>query len=150
MLTASAIAIAGLAGCTGNSTNEASAEKSPVITTVEEFYTTLYEENDIEGANAMYHPDTESRDMKPSDFEPFGGIDGIRADLTTTEIISQTDSTAEVHATVKYSTRVGTATNEDWFTLRTNDGEWLIDYYLSDDARQGMNQTEIDEVIDQS
>lgn len=151
MLTASAIALAGLAGCTGgDSTNEAGSEKSPVVTTVEEFYTTLYDENDIEAANEMYHPDTESREISSSDFESYGGIDSIAASINSTEVVSQTDSTAEVHVTVRYNTPVGSATNVDWFTLATNDGEWLIDYYLSDEARSRMSQDEIDEVMDQS
>lgn len=149
MLTASAIAIAGLAGCTGgDSTNEAGS--SPIVTTVEEFYTTLYDDNDIEGANGMYHPDTESREMTSSDFAAFGGIESIEASLKSTEVVSQTESTAEVHATVLYSTPVGSATNVDWFTMRPNDGEWLIDYYLSDEARTDMSQEEIDRIMDQS
>ncbi|TQQ83306.1 hypothetical protein EGH24_00435 [Halonotius terrestris] len=151
ILTASAMAMAGLAGCTGgDSTNEADTEGSPVVTTVEEFYTTLYENNDIEGANAMYHPDTESREMRPSDFEPFGGIESIKATIVSTEVVSQTDSTAEVHVEVTYNTPLGSATNEDWLTMRTNDGEWFVDYYLSDEARSDMSQAEIEEVMNQS
>lgn len=151
ILTASAMAMAGLAGCTGgDSTNEASSESSPVVTTVEEFYTTLYDDNDIEAANSMYHPDTESRDIRPSDFERYGGIESISASVYSTEVVSQTDSTARVHVTVGYSTPVGSATNEDWFTMRKNDGEWRVDYYLSDEARSGMSQEAIDEIMNQS
>jgi len=151
MLTASAVAIAGLAGCTGgDSTTEAGSESSPVVATVEEFYTVLYEENDIEGANAMYHPDTESREISPSDFASFGGIDSIEAEIVSTEIIRNGEETARVHVDVGYTTPVGGTTNTDWFTLRTNDGEWLIDYYLSDEARSDMSQERIEAVMDQS
>jgi hypothetical protein len=151
MLTASAITLAGLAGCTGSdNTNAAGSESSPVVAAVEEFYTVLYEENDIEGANAMYHPDSNSREISPADFESFGGIDSIEADIVSTEIIREGEETARVHVDVGYVTPIGGTTNTDWFTLRTHDGEWLIDYYLSDEARSDLSEERIEELMDQS
>jgi len=105
--------------------------------TVETFYQVLYGNDDIEGANALYHPESDAPELAPEDFEPFGGIENIQADLQSMEVVSRGEGTAEVHATVEYTVPAGSATNTDYFTVRVNEGEWLIDEFLPESARDG-------------
>ena len=102
---------------------------------VETFYATLYDNDDIEGANALYHPESPAPEIVAEDFEPFGGIENIQADLQSMEVVSRGEGTAEVHATVEYTVPAGSATNTDYFTVRVNEGEWLIDEFLPESAR---------------
>ena len=144
ILTATAVGIGGLAGCTGgNNSGDSNGEDSPRVTTVETFYTTLFGDDDIDGANAMLHPDSEAPELKPADFEPFGGIEGISASVTSTEITEDGESTAEIHADVQYSTAIGTATDTDWFVLSQADGEWLVALWLPASERESLSDEEI-------
>jgi hypothetical protein len=56
----------------------------------------------------------------------------------------------EVHADVSVTTPGGTFDGVDYFLMLPEDGEWLIDYYLSDEARGDMSQDRIDEIMNQS
>jgi len=120
LLTASAIAVAGLAGCSGGSDSESTEDGdsgsgggddlgSP-SSTVQTFYGTLYGEDDIEATNELYHPESEAPELKPADFEDFGGVESIDSDIENTEVVSQEDGRARVHVDVAYSTPVGSAT----------------------------------------
>jgi len=150
LLTATAIGIAGLAGCSGGSgengteTSTATPTPGPLGTptnTVQTFYDTLYGDDDIEGTNELYHPDYEGPELTPEDFEPYGGVSAISADLQSTETISETDTTAEIHATVDYSTPAGSATNVDWFELAKDGDEWLVTLFYPESARNAATET---------
>lgn len=104
--------------------------------TVETFYETLYNENDIEGANGMYHPDSESGPLEASSFEPYGGLENIETTVQSTEIVSEGDGEAEVHAEVEYSTPNGTNTATDYVFLRLHNGSWKIDSWLPEAVRE--------------
>jgi len=164
-LTASAIAVAGLAGCAGGdggTDGESSdgdgggSDSTPTSTptssgpdpealkgTVESFYATLYGNDNMEATNGMYHPESPAPSLKESDFEPYGGLEAIGADVQSTEVIATEEVTARVHATVDYSTPVGSSTNTDYFTLRRHDGEWMINVFLPQSARSKMSEEEI-------
>jgi len=150
ILTVTAIGIGGLAGCTGgnNSGDSNGGEDSPLVTTIETFYTTLFGDDDIDGANAMAHPDSEAPELKPADFEPFGGLEGINASVTSTEIIEDGETTAEIHADVQYSTAIGTATDTDWFVLSKADGEWLVALWLPASERENLSDEEIEDAME--
>ncbi len=150
ILTATAIGIGGLAGCAGgsNSGDSNSGEESPTASTVKTFYDTLYGEDDIEAANALYHPDSEAPALKPADFEPFGGLESIGATVDSTEIVEQSDGTAEVHADVQYSTPAGSATNTDWFVLSKADGEWRVALWLPSSSRGNLSDEEITDAME--
>ncbi|TQQ83588.1 hypothetical protein EGH24_02000 [Halonotius terrestris] len=150
ILTATAIGIGGLAGCAGgsNSGDSNGGESSSAKTTVQTFYTTLYGDDDLEATNEMYHPDSEAPELKPADFEPFGGLESIGATVASTEIVEQSDGTAEVHADVQYSTPLGSATNTDWFVLSKADGEWRVALWLPSSARGNLSDEEISDAME--
>jgi hypothetical protein len=131
LLTATAIGIAGIAGCS-SSTDEAGTETStggPLATptnTVRTLYDRLYGDNDVPGANDLYHPDSEAPSIEAEDFEPYGGLRSMGAEVRETEVVSESASETEVHATVYYSTPAGGAVNIDWFTLAPHEDQWLI------------------------
>ena len=150
ILTATAIGIGGLAGCAGDSNSGDSnggdsngGEESPTASTVETFYDTLYGEDDIEAANALYHPDSEAPALKPADFEPFGGVESIDSTVASTEVVEDGETTVEVHAEVQYSTPVGSATETDWFVLSQADDEWRIALWLPASERRNLSDEEI-------
>lgn len=130
LLTATAIGIAGIAGCSGGS-GEGGTETptvGPLATpegTVRTLFDRLYGNDDVEAANELYHPDSEER-IRREDFREFGGLSSMGAEVRETEVVSQSESEAEVHATVFYTTPIGSAENVDWFTLVPHDGEWLV------------------------
>jgi hypothetical protein len=149
LLTATAIGIAGIAGCSSDSDGEAasptqtssSGPLSSPENTVQTFYDTLYGDDDIEGANELYHPDSQAPPLSESNFEPFGGVSAISATLQSTETISETETTTEIHATVDYSSPAGTATQVDWFELQTQDGEWRVMSFYPESARNAATGT---------
>lgn len=169
LLTASAVAVAGLAGC-GGSGGEASTESggtdgggtgsgsegggsmdlSTPTAAVTAFYDTLYGNDDIEGANELYHPDSQAPAIKAEDFEPFGGIGSIGAEVAGTEVVSQESGRARVHVDVDYNTPAGSATNTDWFVFRQQDGEWLVSLWLPKSARDEMEEGEPEDLIQQA
>jgi len=155
LLTATAIGIASIAGCSsdsggdGNETATSTPAETPTGSmgdggggdlsspeaTVRTFYDTLYGNDDIEGTNALYHPQSEAPELKSEDFSDFGGVDAITANIESTEVISQSESQAEVHATVAYNSPAGPATLTDWFTLAPSDGEWLVLAWIPETVR---------------
>lgn len=150
ILTATAIGIGGLAGCAGgsNSGDSNNSEDSPVKATVQTFYTTLFGDDDIGGANAMIHPDSEIPKLKPADFEQWGGVESIRSTVASTEVVEQSDGTAEVHADVQYSTPLGSATDTDWFVLSKADGEWRIALWLPASERENLSDEGIEDEME--
>jgi len=163
LLTATAIGVAGIAGCssdsggdgteaatgtpteasteppTENTTestgNDGSGDLATPEATVETFYETLYGNDDIEGANALYHPESEAPAIKEENFSDFGGVSAITADVESTEVVSESESQTEIHATVAYNSPAGPDTLTDWFTLAPSDGEWLILSWLPETVR---------------
>ena len=103
--------------------------------TVTAFYQTLYGEDDIEGANTMYHPESSGGDLSASDFEPYGGLENIEASVESTELVSEGDGTAEVHAEVAYTTPEGSSTNTDHVFLRLQGPAWKIDSWAPETSR---------------
>lgn len=159
LLTATAIGIAGIAGCSGGSGEEGTETPSATPTpgplgtptnTVETFYDTLYGDDDIDGTNELYHPEYDGPPLREEDFEPFGGVSAISADLQSTEIISESEATAEVHATVDYSTPAGSATHVDWFELARDGDEWLVTLFYPESARNAATETPTESSTDMS
>lgn len=150
ILTVTAIGIGGLAGCAGgsNSGDSNGSEDSPAVSTIKTFYTTLFGDDDIDGANAMIHPDSEIPELKPADFEPFGGLESIGATVASTEIVEQTDGTAEVHADIQYTTPLGSAADTDWFVLSKADGEWRVALWLPASERENLSDEEITDAME--
>ena len=152
LLTASAIAIAGVAGCSGGTGSEQATEQSagPLGTpenTVSTFYGTLYGEDDIEGANELYHPESQAPELTASDFEPFGGVEAIDASVEGTERRSESDGRVRIHADVDYSTPAGSAVNTDWFVVRRQNGEWLVSMWLPSSSRSDMSTEEAEGIM---
>lgn len=167
LLTATAIGIAGIAGCsssdgeTGTETGAGNATDTSMSTptetasmddggagdlaspeaTVQTFYDTLYGNDDIEAANELYHPDSEAPPLAPENFEDFGGVSAIGAELQSTEVVSEAEATTEIHATVDYSTPAGSATQVDWFTLAQQGDQWLVMVFYPESARNQASTT---------
>lgn len=147
-LKASAVALAGLAGCSGGTDGGGSGDgvstEEKLKSEVRELYTTLYEDHSIEDANALYHPENPSDPLVAENFEPYGGVEKIESDIAKIEIVDQSENTARVHAVVNYSTPVGSAVNTDWFVLRKHEGEWMINMWLPQSARTDLPQEAVE------
>ena len=102
---------------------------------VREFYTVLYGEDDIEGANELFHPESDAPAITADDFEPYGGLEAIDASVQSTEVIEDENERAEVHVEVEYSTPAGSTTNTDWFFLRLRGGAWFVDRWVPESVR---------------
>jgi uncharacterized lipoprotein len=138
LLTAAAIGIASIAGCSGGSGDEDEAstgtsmddgEDSDLSTpeaTVKTFYNTLYGNDDIEGTNELYHPESRAPELSEADFEQYGGVSAIGSEVESTETVSQSESEVEIHAEIAYSSPAGSVVETDWFTLAPSDGEWMV------------------------
>jgi hypothetical protein len=103
--------------------------------TVSAFYRTLFGDNDIEAANAMYHPESSGGDLSASDFEPYGSLEETEASIDSTELVSEGDGTAEVHVDVTYSTPDGSMTDTDHAFLRLQGPTWKIDRWEPETSR---------------
>lgn len=108
---------------------------------VEEFYATLYDEADVEAANAMYHSDSDAPPIEAADFEPFGGLSSMQAEITGSEIVEENVTTAEIHADVEYTTPAGNSTATDYVFLRLERGVWKVDRWLPEAARESAGTT---------
>lgn len=104
--------------------------------TVERFYDTLYNQNDIEAANAMYHPDSSSGPLEVSSFEPYGGLENIETAVQSTELVAEGDGEAEVHADIEYTTPNGTNTATDYVFLKLRQGNWTVDRWVPEAVRE--------------
>jgi hypothetical protein len=104
--------------------------------TVERFYDTLYNQNDIDAANAMYHPDSTSGPLEASSFEPYGGLENIETEIQSTELVAEGDGEAEIHADVEYATPNGTNTATDYVFLKLLRGSWKIDRWVPEAVRE--------------
>jgi len=129
---------------------ESSMGLSEPTATVQTFYDTLYGDDDIDAANELYLPQSEAPELKPEDFEEFGGVENIQSDIQSTEVVSQEDGRARVHAEVEYTVPGGTGTNEDWFVLRNADGEWLVSLWLPGSTREDMSDEEAEGAMQQA
>lgn len=130
LLTATALGAASIAGCSGSS-GESGGTPTPEPTasptaTVQTLYRRIYKDHDIEGANDLYHPDIENPPIDEEDFQQFGGLASMTAEVRETEVVSESETEAEVHATVFYTSPVGSAEHVDWLTLAPHEDEWLI------------------------
>lgn len=103
---------------------------------VQEFYNTLYSDNDIEGANELYHPESEAPEIVAEDFEPYGGLEAMSATVEDVSIVSMEDKEAELHATVNYSTPAGSSTDTDYLYLRLDRIQWWIDRWVPEAVRE--------------
>ncbi|MDS0257786.1 hypothetical protein NDI56_00025 [Haloarcula sp. S1CR25-12] len=161
LLTATAIGAAGIAGCSSDSggdgtetstgtpagtpsgsTNESGdGDLATPEATVRRFYDTLYGNDDIEGANELYHPESQAPPIREANFSDFGAVSAISAAIESTAVISQSDSEAEVHADVAYASPAGSAVQTDWFTLAPSDGEWLVLSWVPESVRNQGTRT---------
>lgn len=109
---------------------------------VEEFYTVLYGEDDIQGANELFHPESDAPEITAADFEQFGGLEAIEASVQSTEVVEDENERAEVHAEVEYSTPAGSTTNTDWFFLRLRGGVWFVDRWVPESVRDSETNSD--------
>jgi len=108
---------------------------------VREFYSVLYDENDVEAANELFHPESDAPEISAEDFEPYGGLGSIEASVESTEVVSDETEQAEVHAEVEYSTPAGSTTNTDWVFLRLRGGAWFVDRWVPESVRDSGTTT---------
>ncbi|MBX0305934.1 hypothetical protein [Haloarcula salinisoli] len=108
--------------------------------TVREFFDTLYNDNDIGAANAMYYSD-DGGPLEASSFDSYGGLENITTMVKSTEVVSEGDGQAEVHADVEYDTPNGTNTRTDYVYLKLHQGSWTIDSWLPEAIRESETET---------
>ena len=168
LLTATAIGVASIAGCSSDSGGDGGGASTDAPTetptssmdggggmdtpqaTVQTVYETLYGDDDIEAANELYLPQSEAPELTSEDFADFGGVEQIQSDVQSMEVVSQADGRARVHADVEYTTPAGSATDTDWFVVRNADGEWLVSLWLPKSARDGMSEDEAEGAMQQA
>jgi ketosteroid isomerase-like protein len=114
-LTVTAAVTAGLAGCTGFLNDDPDE-------VVEQFYQAL-DDGDREAANDLVHsgsPQGEISEDEMSDLEDL--------DITVegTEIVEESDDTAEVEAELTIESDGDTSTDTTTVELRTEDGDWKV------------------------
>lgn len=160
LLTASAVAAVALAGCSSsedesseNSDDESmeadEAEASPgeeAVAVVEEFYA-AYNDADLDKANALAHEEYPGEELKPEDFQDWGGIEKMSWTVQETEIVRESEDLVEVHADVIVQTPIGNGDDIDYFLLAPEDGEWRYVMFLPRPVREEMSQEEIDEAM---
>jgi len=160
-LTASILAAAGLAGCSGggdestatgaetptSSEMEQSATRSPESVT-RSFYNTLYGDDDIEGTNALYHPESPAPEIQASNFEPFGGLETIETTIESVTVVSNDDGRATVHATIDYTFPNRTTTNTDYMYLRQSGEEWRVNRWFPEGLRRRFAKNTVVEFYD--
>jgi len=147
LLTASALAIAGVAGCSGGSGSENEGELATPENAVQTFYGTLFGEDDIEGANELQHPESPAPELKEADFEPYGGVGALQANIQNMERVSESDGRVRIDASIGYSSPAGSTVNQDWFVLRELDGEWLVSMWLPSSERSKMSNEEVEQAM---
>lgn len=154
LLTASAVAIAGVAGCLGGTGSE-NGENEPTPGGLESptgavytFYDTLFGEDDIEATNDLYHPESPAPELVTADFEPFGGVENIQSDIQNVEVVSESEGRRRVHTDIDYSTPVGSSIDEDWFVFRQHEGEWKVSMWLPASARSDMDLEEQEQAME--
>jgi len=152
------MAAVGLAGCTsssddGSGDDEEAATATPTeaatatveesmvdtaspVATSEALYQVLYGRDDIEGANALYHPESPAPPIKAENFEPYGGLEALDAGVESTDVVRQNGPRATVYLNIEYSSPAGTSVVTDYVYLRQHDGQWLINVWLPQTARQ--------------
>jgi len=108
---------------------------------VEEFYSVLYDDNDIEAANELYHPESDAPEITAEDFEPYGGLESLEASVESTEVVSDENERAEVHAEIEYTSPAGSTTNTDWLFLRLRGGAWFVDRWVPESVRDSGTAT---------
>jgi len=139
-LALTALATVGVAGCSGGGDEtgtETPAPGSPSAVTLD-FYSTLYGENNMAAANEMYHPESPAPELRPENFERFGGLENMGTEVESTEVISQGDGRARVHAEVLYTTAEETMDNTltDYMFLRQQGEEWLVFRWVPERIRR--------------
>lgn len=114
-LTASAAVTAGLAGCTGILSNDPDE-------VVEQFYQAI-DDGDREAANDLIHSDSPQGEISEDEMSDLEEFDVTVED---TEIIDESDDTAEVEAEITVESDGDSSTDETTIELRTEDGDWKV------------------------
>ncbi len=152
LLTASAVTVAAIAGCTGD--DEAGDSDEPgdgdepdgeAVTTVEQFYG-AYNDGDLETANELSTEayTEEFGEIEEEVFEEFGGLESMQWTIDEITIERESPELVEAHAHVTVSTPIGDGEDVDYFLLVPEDDAWRYDMFLPDLIRQDMTQEEID------
>lgn len=152
LIAASAVAVAGVAGCSSGSGNETGSSaggstEERLTSRVNAFYESLFGEDSIGDANAMYHPESPAPELTPADFEPHGGVEAIQADVAKVEVVAQEGNTARVHVDVNYTSAIGSAVNTDWFTFRKDGDEWDVNMWLPQSRRTDLSEETVEEAM---
>lgn len=135
-LTLAGIATVGLTGCSSSGGNSTPTPESTPESFAQTFYTTLFGEDDIEGANALYHEESQAPGLAPATFEQFGGLESMQAEIETIEVVSQGEGTAFVHVDVTYTIPAGSATDTDYLYLRESGDQWRMNVWLPETPRE--------------
>lgn len=121
--TASTVAVAGLAGCSGILGGGGGAGDDPE-STVESFIEAL-SDGDVERANELIHSDSPDGEIDEDDMDD---SEDFSFSVEETELLSEEDDTAEVRVeyTVESSETEESMTQEQTYELRTENGNWRI------------------------
>lgn len=147
ILTASAVTIAALAGCTGTDDEESENGDNPgdeAVATVEQFYD-AYNEDDLDRVNELSTEayTEEFGEITEEDFEEFGGLENMQWTIDETTVERESEELVEVHADVSVSTPIGEGDDVDYFLVVPEDGEWRYDMFLPEEIRQDLSDEEV-------
>ncbi len=122
-VTASTLAVAGLAGCSGILGGGGGAGDDPE-STVEAFIEALGD-GDRERANELIHSDSPDGEIEEGEMEE---MEDFTFNVEETELLSEDGDTAEVRVeyTIESSESEESMTQEQEYELRTENGNWRI------------------------
>lgn len=152
LLTATAVGMAALAGCTGNGDDENGNEElepgEASVEVVEEFYA-AYNDADLDTVNELSTQGYTEQfgDIEEEDFEEFGGIENMSWTIEETTVERESEEMVEVHADVTVATPIGEGDDVDYFLVVPEDGEWQYAMFLPEVVREDMSQEEIDQAM---
>lgn len=144
VLTASAVGIAALAGCSdGSDASNFDGPSREAAEVVEEFYA-AYNNQNLEKANALATEEyAKVYELTEEDFEKWGGLDGMHWEIDDMTVERETEEMVEVHAHVTVDTPMGSGKQEDYFIVVNEDGKWRYAEFLPEDDRKDMTEEEI-------
>ncbi len=153
LLTASAVTIAAIAGCTGDGEEAGNGDGAEdgdepdgeAVATVEEFYE-AYNDDDLDTVNELSTEayTQEFGDIGEEEFEDFGGLENMQWTIDEIQVERESAELVEAHAHVSVATPIGDGEDVDYFLLVPEDDEWRYEMFLPEQVRQDLSQEEID------
>ena len=114
-LTGTAVATAGIAGCTG-------FLKDSPDEVVEQFYQAV-DDGDRETANGFIHSDSPQGELSADDMSEF---ENMSITVDKTEVVNESDDVAEVKTEITIEQDGESFTQEMTYELRTEGGSWKL------------------------